>query len=176
MDRFADCLTWLTGPSIEGGYSDHKSDKGGATNRGVTQRTYDAWRAEHGLPSAPVSGIWADEVDAIYRDLFWNPCRCDKLPDPLDLLVFDSAVQHSPRRAVMWLQRVAGVTQDGACGPKTIAAVRALADAIKTPHMVEEYLAIREAFYAQIIANDPTQAVFRRGWVNRMKSLNKEVM
>ena len=28
----------------EGGYVDHPADPGGATNYGVTQRTYDAWR------------------------------------------------------------------------------------------------------------------------------------
>jgi len=28
----------------EGGFVDHPADPGGRTNRGVTQRTYDAWR------------------------------------------------------------------------------------------------------------------------------------
>ena len=32
----------------EGGFVDHPADRGGATNKGVTQRVYDAWRARQG--------------------------------------------------------------------------------------------------------------------------------
>ena len=32
----------------EGGFVHHPDDPGGATNQGVTQRVYDAWRAAEG--------------------------------------------------------------------------------------------------------------------------------
>ena len=34
----------------EGGFVDHPNDPGGRTNKGVTQKVYDAWRKRQGLP------------------------------------------------------------------------------------------------------------------------------
>lgn len=41
----------------EGGYVNYPKDPGGATDRGITQRTYDAWNRLHGRPLRPVRGI-----------------------------------------------------------------------------------------------------------------------
>lgn len=76
----------------EGGYSDHPADPGGATNRGITQATYDAWRRAKKLPPRPVREITGEEVKAIYRERYWNPIRGDDLPPALALAAFDTAV------------------------------------------------------------------------------------
>lgn len=76
----------------EGGYSDHPADPGGATNMGITQATYDAWRRRQGLPPQPVRNISINEVQAIYRTMYWDPIGADSLPDPLALAAFDLAV------------------------------------------------------------------------------------
>ena len=39
---------------LEGGYNNDSDDKGGATNYGVTQYTFDAWRKMNNLPLASV--------------------------------------------------------------------------------------------------------------------------
>ena len=44
--RFAASLPFIL--RWEGGFVDHPADRGGATNKGVTQRVYDAWRARQG--------------------------------------------------------------------------------------------------------------------------------
>jgi lysozyme family protein len=41
----------------EGGFSNHPKDPGGATMKGVTQATYDAWRKSEGLPPQSVKLI-----------------------------------------------------------------------------------------------------------------------
>ena len=46
--------------------SARKCDRGGATNHGITQATYDAWRALHSRPSRSVRGIEHGEAEAIY--------------------------------------------------------------------------------------------------------------
>ena len=55
-------------------------DPGGRTNRGVTQRTYDAWRAARGQPHADVYAIAETEVEAIYRGAYWDRAGCGALP------------------------------------------------------------------------------------------------
>jgi lysozyme family protein len=174
MSRFAECLNHVL--KFEGGYSDNPLDRGGATNRGITQATFDEWRVSNGLPRSPVVGISGQEINAIYRNRYWKPVCAEQLPAPLDLCVFDAAVQHGTYRAAKWLQRVSLSIPDGIVGPKTLEAVQAVIDAHGVDQVVEEYMDIRRHFYAEIVANDATQKTFERGWENRMKDLARTML
>ena len=154
----------------EGGFVDHPADPGGRTNRGVTQRVYDAWRRRQGQAARDVKLIDDDEVQRIYEAGYWIPPRCDLLGQPLNLAQFDTAVNMGPGRAVRFLQRAAGCDVDGDFGPNTERAVAA-ADA---GELVGAYCDLREAFYRQIVQNKPSQAVFLKGWMNRLNSLRRE--
>ena len=83
----------------EGGYVHHPDDPGGATNKGVTQRVYDGWRAGEGLGLRSVRLIEDDEVRAIYQTGYWLPPHCDDLRSRLDLVQFDTAVNMGVGRA-----------------------------------------------------------------------------
>lgn len=109
----------------EGGYVNHPQDPGGATNKGVTQRVYDAYRQRKGLGAQSVRGITADEVADIYKRQYWDAVKGDDLPAGLDYAVFDYAVNSGPRRAIQDLQRELGVKPDGIIGQLTLAAVSA---------------------------------------------------
>ena len=84
----------------EGQYSRHPKDPGGATMRGVTQATYDAWRKRHGHMPQDVRKITTAELEAIYKRDYWDRCKCDDLPSGVDLAVFDCAVNSGPVRAI----------------------------------------------------------------------------
>ncbi|WP_298642717.1 glycosyl hydrolase 108 family protein [uncultured Cardiobacterium sp.] len=103
--------------------SARKCDRGGSTNHGITQATYDAWRELHGRPSRSVRAIEHAEVDAIYREQFANKILFDKLPLGLDYALFDFAVNSGVSRAVRFLQRILKVRADGSLGAKTLAAL-----------------------------------------------------
>jgi lysozyme family protein len=107
----------------EGGYVDDPRDPGGATNKGVTQDVYNDWRAVEGLEKRSVRLLNDYEVGAIYRKRYWDACRCDDLPAGVDYCVFDFAVNSGVNRASRYLQRTAGVAEDGQIGPATVAAV-----------------------------------------------------
>jgi lysozyme family protein len=169
MNRFAECLNHVL--KYEGGYSDNPLDRGGATNRGITQATFDEWRISNGLPRSPVVGISGQEINAIYRNRYWKPVCAEQLPAQLDLCVFDAAVQHGTYRAAKWLQRVSLSIPDGIVGPKTLEAVQAVIDAHGVERVIDEYMDIRRHFYAEIIANDPKQKTFERGWAHRCADL-----
>ena len=80
--RFNTCLAIVLGN--EGGFSDHKADRGGTTNFGVTQKTYDQWRRRQRLPLRPVTEITQQEVESIYHE-YWVSAYCATTPEPLDL-------------------------------------------------------------------------------------------
>lgn len=169
MARFDDCLTFVL--RHEGGYSNNPLDRGGATNCGITQAALDEWNTNKGLPCRPVSGLSGQEINAIYFKKYWLASGAGALEPPLDLVVFDAAVQHGPTRACKWLQRVVGTMPDGLPGPKTWQAVTAFCKQHGLPALIAAYMQIREDFYHEIVENDPKQSVFERGWANRMADL-----
>ena len=108
----------------EGGYNDDPQDSGGATNFGVTQNVYDAYRTKSALPHQSVRYINQIEVAAIYKSQYWDLINGDNLPEGLDYAVFDFAVNSGVGRAARFLQAVVGVPQNGAIGPTTLAAIQ----------------------------------------------------
>lgn len=173
MSRLEECLKYIL--KQEGGYSNHPFDRGGTTNFGITQRTYNMYLTENQLPLRSVEEIDPYEVSDIYKAYFWDLCKCSEIPYPLDLIVLDSAIQHGPVRANKWLQRCVGETPDGIVGNKTLYALKDKVINKRLDDVIDNYINGRIAFYAQIIKNDPTQEKFSKGWKNRMDSLLSEI-
>lgn len=154
----------------EGGYVDHPNDRGGPTNKGVTQKTYDAFRRIKKLPEQHVKDITEAEIGEIYHNGYWRPAKCALMPnEAMASLVFDAAINHGPNRALRLLQQAARLAArdcDGKWGPQTAAAVtKAAQDAVG---FADDYLLGRERFYRWIVHDDPDQGVFLNGWMNRL--------
>lgn len=154
----------------EGGYVNDPADPGGATNCGITQSVYDAWRASNKQAKQPVRQATAGEVEAIYRARYWDACRCGDLPEPVDMIVFDTAVNCGVSRACKWLQEAAGVTADGDIGPKTIVAVKAA----NAAELATRIAALRAAHYDKCVRDNPKLVKFAKGWANRLSSLKSK--
>lgn len=169
---FDDCLNFIL--RWEGGFVDDSADRGGATNKGITQCTYDEWRERKGYDPRPVRAIETGEVWQIYLEQYWKPARCAALDAPMNLALFDAAVQHGTTRAIKWLQDILAVPVDGHFGPRTMAACDDYEANHGTAHLAAAFLDRRDRFYAAIIANDPSQKRFEKGWANRMKALRGE--
>jgi lysozyme family protein len=106
----------------EGGFANHPRDPGGATMKGVTQATYDAYRRSKGRGTQSVRNIAEAELQEIYRDRYWKVVEGDALPSGVDLAVFDAAVNSGPGRAKTWLR--SGLRQTAVDTVKAICAVR----------------------------------------------------
>ncbi|MGV3576176.1 MAG: glycoside hydrolase family 108 protein [Devosia sp.] len=160
-ERFQRCLTAVL--QHEGGYVDHPSDPGGATNMGITRKTLARWRKVSpwtDLPKSSVVSLKRDEAALIYRANYWNPSKAGDMPAGIDLALFDFAVNSGPDRAVRTLQAALGVAADGEVGPVTLAALRA-ADLAR---LVNDVCDRRLAFLNGL----STFAVFGRGWTRRV--------
>lgn len=147
----------------EGGYVNHPKDPGGATNRGITQGTYDLWRVDSGLEIRSVKNITPAEVMAIYRARYWNKVRGDDLPSGLDYCLFDFAVNSGPVRAARYLQEALGVVADGKIGPNTMDALHS----VPTAALIEAVCNMRLAF----MKKQSTWPVFGKGWNRRVQDV-----
>ncbi|MFI5411282.1 glycoside hydrolase family 108 protein [Kaistia sp. UC242_56] len=107
----------------EGGYVNRKTDAGGPTKYGITQRTLSA---DLGRPASieDVRNLTPDRAEAIYRKSFWAQSGGDLLPAGLDYAVFTASVMSGPARGVKILQQLVGVAADGIVGVQTVDAVR----------------------------------------------------
>ena len=114
----------IAGDSVEGGYTDDPSDHGGATNKGITQREYAEWLRLNHLPKRKVADILNVDVREIYWSEYWLAGRCDRMPWPLCLAHFDACVNVGVGQAAKFLQRALGCKDDGAIGPRMLAALR----------------------------------------------------
>jgi lysozyme family protein len=157
-EAFGRCVEVVLGH--EGGFSDHPEDPGGATNFGITHKTLAEFRGVDSVTKEDVRNLTRDEAKEIYRARYWLPLRCNDLPPGVDLMVFDFGVNAGIGRAARTLQACAHVTADGAIGPITLAAVRA----IDPKRLIMEMAEARERFYWGL----PTFDTFGRGWLRRV--------
>ena len=165
--NFLDALGRVLG--VEGGTSMDSDDRGGLTHKGVTQVVYDEYRKQKNLGTQPVPQITNAEITDLYRTLYWNVAKCNVLPDGVDTIHFDMAVNAGPGQAAKLLQRAIGVTDDGIIGPETIAKVNGL-DPRK---VIGNYVEKRTDFYVDLVVRDVTQLKFLKGWIRRAISYIK---
>jgi len=146
----------------EGGWSDHKSDPGGATNRGITIAVFRMWRGNYALGPKDLRALSEAESKAIYRSEYWNAVQGDALPPGIDHLVFDMACNAGVRRSSLQLQDVVGADPDGVIGPRTLQRVGMFAD--KLDVMIDSLRDAHEAHYKSL----RTFSTFGKGWMARL--------
>ena len=129
------------------------------TNLGVTRNVWREW-VNRDVDEAEMRSLTPELVTPLYKQRYWDACKCDDLPRGVDYAVFDAAVNMGPGRAAKLLQAALGVTADGAIGRATIAAATA-ADPVE---LLEAFSLGKEAFYQSL----PTFATFGKGWLNRV--------
>jgi len=173
MTRFEACLKFVL--TWEGGYVNDPDDRGGATNKGITQAVYDDYRAARSLGQQPVVGIGPDEVCDIYRTRYWNRVRGDELPTGLDLALFDAAVNTGVDQSVKFLQRALAVKDDGLFGNKTMAALKREIECETVHVLLADVLDQRRRFYEGLVEKRPVNRKFLNGWLARVKALALEV-
>jgi lysozyme family protein len=80
----------------EGGYGNDPNDPGGETHFGISKRAY---------PHLDIKNLTKEEAEAIYHEDYWNKAKCPELSYPLDMVVFDTAVNLGVGRALGFLQK-----------------------------------------------------------------------
>lgn len=163
----------------EGGFVNHPSDRGGPTKYGVTIGTLASWLG-HPTTIEEVRALDEETAREIYAQRYFHAPRIDSLPEAIQPILFDCAVNHGPRQAIKFLQQVVNesgfgpVDVDGALGPQSRRAAEQAA-AEMGPFLGNALVEERKAFYAALIARDPSQGVFEKGWMARAEEFRVEV-
>lgn len=162
--KFSSCLKETL--RWEGLYSNDPHDEGGATMQGVTTSRYQQYRASKGLRTRSVRLISDTELREIYHTYYWLPVWGDKLPEGLDMAVFDFGVNSGPTRAIRFLQKALGVRADGEIGPITLRAIEEVEDVAAQA---------REICTARLewVRTLPKYWRFGRGWESRIKGVRR---
>ena len=163
----------------EGGFSDHKSDPGGATQYGVSLR----WLKSLGVAEGDFDKDGDVDIDdillvtkSISRDLFkrhfWDKPRYWCLDPKIACVCYDTAVNCGVSRANKLLQQAVGVDQDGIIGAKTLVAI-ATRDSFD---VALDMITYRERFYRDLALKSQRYAPFLRGWLNRTTDLRRLIV
>lgn len=187
--RFDDAFKIVLG--FEGGYSNDPADRGGETNYGITYNTLNDAKNKGWIPfNVTIQNIKLEHAKIIYRKGYWDVVQADSLPHPLDLIMFDSAVNHGPNAAVKLLQKSLNallpyteLVVDGIIGPLTLRAVNNYVGLGIVPGMYPNsnirYLCMdvlinRIELYLSIVTNNKSQEKFLKGWLNRVFNLKSQ--
>ena len=156
----------------EGGFVDHKADKGGATNMGVTIGT---WR-QNGYDKDGDGDIDVidlklltkqDVINRILKPHYWDRWKADQIiSQPIANILVDW-VWGSGKWGIIIPQRLLGVESDGVVGQQTIMAVNKQSPA----DLFARINTARLTFLNDIVKNNPSQRVFLKGWINRLNDL-----
>jgi len=107
----------------EGGFVNHPKDPGGMTNLGVTRRNWEVY-LNRSVTEAEMRALTPDIVKPFYKSQYWDKIKGDDLPAGVDYAAYDLAVNSGTGKAAKFLQEIAGVTADGAIGPKSLEAIK----------------------------------------------------
>jgi type VI secretion system secreted protein VgrG len=157
--------------TLSGVVTNTPADRGGLTRFGITAK----WH-----PDLLASGFFQtnrDEALAIAEEVYGgeyiphlNLAAINRTAVAAAILSF--AVVEGAGRAVLILQRVLTslgfpLVQDGSVGPKTITAINA-ADPV---NLVYRLVGAQREYFREIVATDPTQEKWLKGWINRANAV-----
>lgn len=129
---------------FEGGYANHPADRGGATIFGISSKY---WPNDFATVKTLVDQGKVKEAEdytkEFYKKNFWDPSGAEKAPPEMQAPLFDAAVNHGVGTAK-----------------------KMLASSNNDPN---QFLDQRQGYMNKIVQNDPSQAVFQKGWQNRVQ-------
>lgn len=149
----------------EGGFVNDPNDSGGATNKGVTLATYRRYKGESALVD-DLKAITDEDWDAIFKTMYWDKFKADEIASQTVANLCVDWLWMSGTKAIKYVQRLIGATEDGIVGKQTLALLNAKGDGLVLP--IYNY---RKDFFHCIVANRPKKKRFLRGWLNRLNAL-----
>lgn len=155
----------------EGGWADHKADKGGKTNMGITLST---WRScgydkdsDGDIDADDLKLITLDDVYNVFKKHYWDRWMADYIKSQSLANILVDWVWASGSYGIKIPQDLLQVQCDGIVGMVTL-------QTLNQTNAREFFQIIKEArlkFIDDICRKDPSQDVFRKGWTNRINDI-----
>jgi lysozyme family protein len=164
----------------EGGYSDDKADKGGATNLGISTRflklTKEDIDGDGHITEKDVLALTKERAVGLYKKYFWSHYKLDNIRDLIvGRKALDLFVNMRGKAAAKIIQQAcvdcgSKIKVDGVLGQRSFYAVNRLGDFTNTHgQLIDAIIDNQIKHYNAIVKNDKTQSKFLKGWINRAK-------
>lgn len=160
----------------EGGFVNDPDDLGGATNKGVTIKTFRGFYGQDKTVE-DLKNLTNAQWMHIAKKGFWDKVGGDNIKDQsVAEILFDFAWGSGVYRANKLVQTLLNryfnqnLTIDGVTGPKTQAAINSV-DPKKLFNKIWDY---RHEYLHQIVRSRPQNAKFLNGWLKRLNDFPKK--
>jgi len=177
--------------SLEGGYVNDPSDRGGETNYGITKKVFDS-AIERGLIVCDkIKNLTVEQAKVIYKSDYWDSIKLGQIIHKgIATEMFDTAVNSGIKKAVILTQMALDylgedIDIDGKMGPQTIGMInkwcnkdpRALFVAMNGFQFIHYVLIVDDKDLidklATMVRADVGQTRFARGWTKRISGYNE---
>lgn len=168
----------------EGGFVDDPSDRGGATNYGISSRFLNIYSLDESLKkeidfnrdnyidAEEIKKMSKDTAKEIYKKCWWDKFKYGKLLDQdLATKIFDIAVNIGPYQAHKILQEAINnkinhfpIAVDGIIGNKT----RNATNLIDPKILRKEFITLVSDFYKELCNKNVNFRKYLQGWLNRV--------
>lgn len=139
----------------EGEFVSDPTDPGGATNFGISQRSY---------PDLNIKTLTRDQALVIYKRDFWDAMNLDEVPIAFATAILDMAVNMGEGHAVMCVQMALGQkSPDGVLGALT----REQLQYWDNFEFLYAFIGETQDYYCNIVTKTPKELVFLKGWIRR---------
>ena len=154
--------------AFEGGFVNDPTDRGGATNMGVTLST---WK-KVGYDKDGDGDIDADDIRMLSKDdaitvlklNYWNRWKADQINNQSIAEILVDWLWGSGKWGIVIPQRLLKVPEDGIAGPSTLYAV----NSSNQRGLHAAIFQARVSFIRDLVNNYPEQQKFFNGWMNRL--------
>lgn len=147
-------------------------DTGGLTHRGITQSTYDAYAKQNKMASKPVTNLNYGETKDFYSNEFYKKPKIDKLPERVQGVAFDYAVNSGAGQAVKTIQKIVGTDADGVIGKNTLKAIDEYVSKNGDTALASKIVDERMNHLSELISSNPQKySPYAQGWANRINKL-----
>ena len=152
--------------SLERGISNRSSDRGGFTVDGVTLSTFRRYYGECKTRD-DLLAMTAGEWSFIMKSGYWDKCKADQIDNQKIAEIIADWCVNSGTARIRDVQAILGVKPDGVVGPITLKAINGSDPA----ELYRRLMLARVGWYEKIVARNPSQKVFLKGGLNRLKRL-----
>lgn len=146
-------------------YENVPGDNGGCTKFGLTLDDVKLYKNNNTLTCESVKAIDRETASAMLKKIYWDFFSADQINDQnLAMFIVDGGLNMGKKLIAKYVQESVGVSADGQPGPKTIAAI----NAANPKELYKKVYDKRKARYDGIVAANPPQSKFIKGWMNRL--------
>lgn len=154
-------------------YTNDPVDTAGATKFGIIIADLKEYNLDKNgdkkYTAEDVKALTIEDAKIIYKKMYWDFFKADSIKNQsLAEYIVDGAINQGRGTIAKYVQQIVGVTADGLVGNKTLEAI----NAHNPKELFEKLKAKREDKYHRIVANNPTQKRFIKGWINRLNSIS----